>query len=59
MRDELHDGETIKDAIKCLMSQKPKPSYRWLDFLLTGIYLTIYVWILVKIFIWLKSILFG
>lgn len=59
MRDELHDGEVIMDAIDCLMKEKSKPTYKWLDYTLTTLYLTTYLFILVKILLWLKNILFG
>jgi hypothetical protein len=59
MRDELYNGESVMDAIDCLTKQKPKPTYKWLDYTLTLIYLTIYLVLLVKIVIWLKNTLFG
>ena len=59
MRDELYNGKSVMDAIDCLMKEKKKPTYKWLDYTLTLIYLTIYLFILVKIVLWLRNTLFG
>lgn len=57
MRDELYNGEIIMDAIRCLMREKPKPTYKWLDYLLTATFLLTYFYFLVIIILWLKNTL--
>lgn len=57
MRDEIHNGSNVMDAIRCLMNEKPKPTYRWLDYILTAAFLLTYFYFLVIIILWLKNTL--